>query len=112
MAAGVLLIVAGVIGILQSVVGLLFVSTLPFFVPFGGPLLLICGVIGVTFSVFALVGGIMATQRRMWGLALTGSILGLFTFGFFGISSLLSLVALILLAVSHREFASGSGSSL
>lgn len=110
MAAGALLVVAGIIGIISFAIPFLF-GSFGFLIPFLGPLLLICGIIGITFSVFAIVGGIFAIQRRMWGLALTGSILGLFIIGF-GISSLLSLVALILLALSHREFASGPGSSL
>jgi cobalamin synthase len=46
----------------------------------------------------------MALRRKMWALALVGSILGLFTFGFYGISSILSLVALIILAISRKEF--------
>ena len=46
----------------------------------------------------------MALRRRMWGLALVGSILGLFTIGYFGLSSLLSLIALIVLVMSKDEF--------
>lgn len=112
MAAGALLIVAGVLGLINWV--LVALSAAGIIVGFGflgdpifgflGTIFLICGIIGITFSVLALLGGIMALQRKMWGLGLTGSILGLFIFGFYGISSLLSLVALILLAVSHREF--------
>ena len=102
-AAGILLIIAGVLGLIDWGIVLAF-GTLAAFIPFLGAIILICGIIGITFSVFALLGGIMAVQRKMWGLALTGSILGLFTVGFVGEASLLSLIALILIAVSHREF--------
>jgi len=105
-AAGGLLIAAGILGLISWVISILSFNSLvadPFF-GFLGTILLICGIIGTIFSVFALIGGIMAIQRRLWGLALTGSILGLFIIGPVGVSSILSLIALILIAVSHREF--------
>jgi hypothetical protein len=103
LAAGALLIVAGAVGLIDWAVVLAF-GTLVSIIPVFGTIVLICGIIGITFCVFALLGGVMAVQRKMWGLALVGSILGLFTIGFYGISSILSLVALILIAVSQREF--------
>ena len=69
---------------------------------FGG-ILLICGGVGIVFSIIALVGGVFALQRKMWALALVGSILGLLTVGFVA-GSVMSLIALILLVVSHEEF--------
>jgi len=68
-------------------------------------ILVICGAIGLIFCLFAIIGGIMALQRRMWALALVGSILGLFTIGFVGEASIMSLVALVLIAMSKAEFA-------
>ena len=79
-------------------------SSFASFIPGFETILLVCGLIGITFSAFALLGGIMAIQRKMWGLALVGSILGLFIIGPVFISSLLSLIALILIAITHREF--------
>ncbi len=49
-------------------------------------------------SILALVGGIYAVQRKMWGLALAGSIAA-----FFG-SSLLGIAAIVLTAISKNEF--------
>jgi len=46
----------------------------------------------------------MAVQRKSWGLALAGSILGLFTIGFVFEATVMSLIALILLAISRKEF--------
>lgn len=103
LAAGILLIIAGILGLVDWVL-IFLLGTLAAFIPLLGSILLICGIIGITFSVLALLGGIMAVQRKMWGLALVGSILGLFIIGPYGISSLLSLIALILIAISHREF--------
>lgn len=107
-AAGVLLIIAGALGFVGLALSFILVGGFFSFLPFVGGILgtlfLICGIVVSVFSAFALVGGVMAIRRRMWGLALTGSILGLFALGPLGISSILSLVALILVVVSHDEF--------
>src|SRR3989304_5163786 len=68
-------------------------------------IIVVCGAIGIIFGLIALIGGVMALQRKKWSLALIGSILGLFTIGFVVFeASILSLVALILLAISKNEF--------
>ena len=113
LASGVLLVVAGILGMVSTALSFLVFGSFgfvgdPFFGALG-TLFLICGIVGITFSAFAIIGGVMAMQKRMWGLALTGSILGLFIIGPVGISSILSLVALILIIVSHREFKAGTG---
>ena len=64
----------------------------------------ICGTIGFFLSVFAILGGIMSIRRRMWGIALAGGILGLFTIGPIFLSSILALIAIILIATSKKEF--------
>src|SRR3990172_693959 len=98
-AGGGLLIAAGILGLINWVYSILFLSSFASFIPGFETILLVCGLIGITFSAFALLGGIMAIQRKMWGLALVGSILGLFIIGPVFISSLLSLIALILIAI-------------
>ncbi|MEK6851013.1 MAG: hypothetical protein AABY30_00585, partial [Candidatus Thermoplasmatota archaeon] len=67
-------------------------------------LIVICCGIEIIFSLIALIGGVFAIQRKMWGLGLAGGILGLLTWGFF-IGSILALVGLILIAISRKEFA-------
>jgi len=67
-------------------------------------ILLVCGAIGCIFSILALLGGIVSLKRKLWPLALLGSILGLFTVGPMLVSSVLSLVALILLILARKEF--------
>lgn len=64
----------------------------------------VCVIAIIILAIFALVGGILALRKKMWALALTGSILGLFTFGPIAICSILSLIALILIAMSRKEF--------
>lgn len=104
-AGGALLIVAGILGIIQWA---LLLAAGGAAVGVGLPIdvagiILVCGSIGVIFSLIALVGGVFAIQRKMWGLALAGGILGLFTLGFF-IGSILALIGLILVAVARKEF--------
>ena len=69
-----------------------------------GMLLMICGVIGLIFAIFALIGGIVAFQKKYWGVALAGSILGLLSLGWFFLGSIFSLIALVLIAISRNEF--------
>lgn len=110
---GALLIIAGILAIILwgalIALGSAFGAGLGLVDPAAGGLLsgiiLICGSIGVILSIFTLVGGVMAVQRKMWGLALTGAILGIFTIGLYALSSILSIVGLILIAVARKEFA-------
>jgi len=67
-------------------------------------LFVICGTVGFFLSIFTILGGVMSIRRKMWGLALAGCILGLFTIGPILISSILSLIAIILVAISRKEF--------
>jgi len=102
--AGILLIFAGIISLIVWGIILALGGLLAALLPIGGALLLVCGAVGVIFGLFAIIGGAMAIQRKNWGLALVGSILGLLTIGFVGEATVLSLIALILLAVSRKEF--------
>jgi MFS family permease len=123
--AGILLIVAGAIGIicgifyasLASMMGSFFpdmmgaipdyntTGTMEFetFFDWYLSIFIICGIVMIIFSIFALLGGILSLKRKMWGIAITCSVLGLFSYGFL-VSSILSLVALILIAISKEEF--------
>ena len=67
-------------------------------------MLTICGAIFIIFGLLALLGGVFSIMRKKWGIALLGAIIGLFTLGTFGLGSLLSLIALILIAISKSEF--------
>ncbi len=109
-AGGALLLVAGIIGIVNIILVLTVAGQFGLFavlalVPGAAAIVAVCVGLVVLFCIFAIVGGILALRRRMWGLALVGGILGLFTLGPFFISSILALVGLILVAISKEEFA-------
>ncbi len=103
-AGGALLIVAGILGLIQWGVVVAYGSAAATIIPGLGAIIVICGAIGIIFSLIALIGGVFAIQRKMWGLALAGGILGLFSLGYV-IGSILALVGLILVAISRKEFA-------
>ena len=63
-----------------------------------------CAIIGIIISVFPILGGLLAIKKKLYYIAVTGSIIGLFSIGIMLTSSLLSLIALILLIISKKEF--------
>jgi len=108
--AGILLIIASIIAILNySYILFIFddLSSIYSVIPNASDvsnILFVCFIIGIIFSILALLGGIISIKRKTWSLALTGSIFGLLTVGPLFISSVLSLVALILIAISKDDF--------
>ena len=63
-----------------------------------------CALIGIIISVFPILGGLLAIKKKLYYIAVTGSIIGLFSIGIMFSSSVLSLIALILLIISKKEF--------
>ena len=63
-----------------------------------------CALIGIILSVFPILGGLLAIKKKLYYIAVTGSIIGLFSIGIMFSSSVLSLIALILLIISKKEF--------
>ena len=111
--SGIFLIIAGLLGLLTWSMALSFDSSmLQNVLPADSPisidqlqsLLLTCGIIGCILSVFTLTGGIVALKRKAWGLAVIGGILGVFTIGPVFIGSIVSLIGLILVIISKKEF--------
>ena len=111
--AGILLIVAGLLGLFTWSMALaLDSSMLQNVLPADSPIsieqlqsiLVTCGIIGSILSIFALIGGIVAVKRKAWGLAIVGGILGLFTIGPMFLGSIISLVGLILVVISKKDF--------
>lgn len=95
-------------GIISMIFGALILIIGTALVPLGGGVgaaVAVCGSIPLIFGIIAILGGIMALQRRSWGLALTGAILCMISIGFYGLSFILGLVAIILIAISREEFA-------
>jgi len=88
--AGILDIIAGAIGVIS---GLGLVSF---------PLLeedIAIGVLLFVFGVIAIIGGLCALRRRVWGLALTGAIFALWP----GLL-ILGILAIVWTAMSRQEF--------
>jgi len=111
--AGILEIVSGAVGLI-AVLGLIIAiivtsgatyipgtEYVPIFVP---SLLTVITVLLAIFSVLSLAGGIYALQRKLWGLALAGSVAAIFA----SIPLLgglpVGITATILMALSKSEF--------
>lgn len=86
---GILILVAG--GIVRQVLELTGMGWLVGLVMVIGPVWIVLGIV-------AIVGGIYALRRRVWGLALTGSICALSGCSLFGI------LAIIFVALARPEF--------
>jgi len=63
-----------------------------------------CATIGCIIAVFPILGTILALKRKLWGVTLTCSIIGIFSFGMLFTLSILSFIAMILLIFSRKEF--------
>lgn len=119
MIAGVLLLVAGVLSIFfwlqffsldaTTLESLVDIQQLQSIDPTLTPEKLVdflstCSIVGCILSIFPILGGLLALKKKMWGISLACSIIGLFTLGLFFTSSGFSLIALILLIISKQEF--------
>jgi hypothetical protein len=66
-----------------------------------------CSIILLLFSVVCLIGALSSWRRIYSDVAFIGSLVGIFTLGYFFIGSLLSLIALILIYKARDEFDDG-----
>jgi len=66
-----------------------------------------CSIIIGIFSVFALFGTIACLKRKHFNLAVVGSIVSIFSFGFFMIGSILCIIALVIIIKAKDEFDNG-----
>jgi len=103
--AGILMII-GFISVLVSSLGAL-VGDPP--LPPGAPaaaeeIYVICILTTLIFGFTLLVGAICAIKRTHWTSAIVASIIGVFSIGFIFTSSLLSLISVVLIAISKDEF--------
>ena len=96
--AGILTIISGAVGIGVGASITMTGGIVGQFVDLGGMLSGIGGgVIGI--GIIALIGGIFALKRQIWGLALAGSILSIICMPPLGV------LAVIFLSMGKREFA-------
>ena len=63
-----------------------------------------CATIGIVISIFPILGGILSIKRKLFGIVVACSIIGLFSFGILFFSSIISLIALVLLIISRKEY--------
>jgi len=67
-----------------------------------------CSIILGIFSVFALLGMIACIKRQHFDIAVVGSFLAIFSFGFFFIGSILSIISFAMIMKSRDEFQNGN----
>jgi len=103
-AAGVLLLIGGILALIDGVIVLALGSLAGSLVPEAGAIYAVCGALVMVFGILGLLGGIVALQRKLWALALVGAIFCMLSIGPYFISSILGLIALILVAISKNEF--------
>lgn len=63
-----------------------------------------CATIGIIISIFPILGGILAINKKLWGVSLACAIIGLATFLAIIIPGILCIVAAILIYISKEEF--------
>ena len=106
-AAGILTIITGFLGLLIAVavaVGLGIAGTLAGLIPGfpGASFLALVAIPGIILSIIAIVGGIYALRRSLWGLALAGAICAFFALP--GLGWILAILAVIFVSLGKREF--------
>ena len=101
-AAGILDIVAGCLGLFAALLFVFLAAAGPIIPDVPAYISSIFGVLAFPLAIvgiLAIVGGIYALKRKIWGLALAGSIAAFLS------SWILGLVAIIFTALSKNEFA-------
>ncbi len=101
-AGGILCVIGGLLGLFGAS-QILFIGA-EYSAYFDTGFFMICGAILLIFSIFALLGGAMAIQKKNWALALVGGILGIFCLGPLFLGSLMCLIGMILIAISKDSF--------
>ena len=66
-----------------------------------------CSIILLIFSVIALLGAVASLKRQHFDVAVAGALLGIFSFGFFMVGSILSLISMFIILHSKEEFENG-----
>jgi len=64
----------------------------------------VCSVVLLCIGAVEFIGGFYAIKRKNWVVALIGALAGIFIIGFFFLSSILSVIALIMILIAKDEF--------
>jgi len=105
--ATILLVCVFVIGVSTAIFSDFFIKTTPYAISamdLKGDINIGYPIIVVIFSVFALLAIVACFKRKHFGLAVVCSFIAIFSFGFFFIGSILSIIAFLLIFVSRDEF--------
>jgi hypothetical protein len=103
-AAGVLNLISGVLGLIVAVILMTVFLTDPFLPFFIGPALgPLCGALFVAFSIGSIAGGVYCLKRERYAVCIFGSVMSMVAaaavVGFF-----LGIIALVLVVSSREEF--------
>ena len=92
--AGILSIIAGVFGLLGAIIVGVIGGTIGGLelIPGVGMLLAAIEIPLIIIAIIAIVGGIYALKRRIWGLALAGAICSLLSVWFLGIPAIIFVI--------------------
>ena len=93
-------LVGGVLCILSGALNLVFATFTSSILIEAG----ICATILVIFSIIAILGGLCAVLKRLFGMAIVGAIFAMLSPLTFGAGFIMGLVALILLAIGKDNF--------
>ena len=97
---GIMSILAGILAVGQGLLYMAGSSVISFY----SGALCFCGGIDFLFGAVAIAGGLAALKRDSFAIAIIGAIMGMLGFGF-AIGFVFGLIAVILIAISHNEFA-------
>jgi hypothetical protein len=98
--------VGGVLCILSGALNLMFLTFLGSFMTGAGG---VCVAILLVFSLIAIVGGLCAVFKRLFGMAIVGAIFAMLSPITYGAGFIMGLVALILIAIGKDAFAPMGG---
>ncbi|HYM38876.1 MAG TPA: hypothetical protein VEY12_01855, partial [Thermoplasmata archaeon] len=111
LAAGILLVLAGVVGIAYTVYSSLIPISYSDYVNLTADQATfvtnqVCGILVIAAQAAALLGGIMAIQRLNWKLTMVCAILATLTLGFYLSASFMGMAGFTLVLLARKEFRS------
>lgn len=111
---GILILIAGIMGLVLGAIFLVLADSTDQLSDWGvdvagagdilSDILTVCGIIIIVLALIVVVGGFFGVTRKHWGLAILGGVLGLFLLGPYMLATIFSLIGLILVAVSKKDF--------
>jgi len=111
---GILILIAGIMGLALGAIFVVASNSVDTLADWGvdvagvgdllSDILLVCGIIVIVLALIVVVGGFFGVMRKHWGLVILGGVLGLFLIGPYMLATIFSLIGLILVAVSKKDF--------